>query len=102
LDNFRVHHALAIVHFYGERYADALGAARRAVQANPRFSTAHAVLAAALWRGGYALEAKAAARNVLEHEPDFSIEGVRRVPGGLEPAVFKRFADAWREIGLPE
>jgi hypothetical protein len=32
----------------------------------------------------------------------FSIQGVQRVSGELEPAVFKRFADAWREIGLPE
>ena len=101
LYNFRVHHALAIVYFSSERYGDALGAARSAVHANPRFSTAHAVLAAALWRAGHPMEAKNAARNVLRHEPAFSIQGVQRVSGELEPTVFKRFSDAWHEIGLP-
>ena len=62
----------------------------------------HAVLAAALLRTGRAAEAKAAAQDVLEHEPTFTIHGVRLVAGGLEPAVFKPFAEAWREIGLPE
>jgi len=102
LYNFRVHHALAIVYFCREQYGDALSAARSAVHANPKFSTAHAVLAAALWRVGHAIEAKEAARTVLRHERAFSIQGVQRVSGELEPAVFKRFADAWREIGLPE
>ncbi|HKT17453.1 MAG TPA: winged helix-turn-helix domain-containing protein [Stellaceae bacterium] len=102
LENFRVHHALAIVHFCRKQYADALAAARSAIHANPGFSTARAVLAAALWRAGHPTEAKAAAREVLVHEPQFSIRGVGRVPGGLEPTVFERFAEAWREIGLPE
>ena len=100
--NSRAHHALAIVHFYCQRYADALDAARRAVHANPGHSTAHAVLAAALSRVGRGAEAKEAARGVLEHEPTFTIQGVWRVAGGLEPAVFNPLADAWREIGLPE
>jgi tetratricopeptide (TPR) repeat protein len=100
--NFRAHHALAIVYFYSQRYADALDAARSAVHANPRFSIAHAVLAAALLRTGRAAEAKAAAQDVLEHQPTFTIHGVRLVSGEFEPAVFKPFADAWREVGLPE
>jgi TolB-like protein len=100
--NFRVHHALAIVHFCSRRYADAADAARRAVHANPRFSTAHAILAAALWRAGRAADAQAAARDVLQHEPTFTIHGVGLVMGQLEPTVFEPFADAWREIGLPD
>jgi len=100
--NFRVHHALALVHFFNRRYADAVEAAQRAVHANPSFSTAYAVLAAALLRGGHVAEAKAAARAVLEYEPAFAIRGVRQVAGQLEPAVFGPLAQAWREIGLPE
>jgi TolB-like protein len=100
--NFLARHALAVVAFSCGRYAEAIDAARSAIQTNPRFSTAHAVLAAALLRAGHAIEAKAAARNVLEHEPTFAIKGTQRVAGALEPTVFKRFADAWREIGLPE
>jgi tetratricopeptide (TPR) repeat protein len=100
--NSRAHLALATVSFYRERYADAVDAARSAVHANPRHSLAHAVLAAALLRLGRAAEAKAAARDVLEHQPMFTIGGVLRVSGGLNPAVFNPFADAWLELGLPE
>jgi tetratricopeptide (TPR) repeat protein len=99
--NFRAKHALAIVHFYCQRYTDALDAARSAVHANPKFSTGHAVLAATLLRIGRTAEAKAAAQDVLEHEPTFTVRGLLRVIG-LEPAVFRPLADAWREIGLPE
>jgi TolB-like protein len=101
LYNFRAHHALAIVHFYSQRYVDALDAARSAVQSNPRFSSAHAVLAAALLRAGRASEAKEAAREVLEHEPTFTIRGFLRI-AGLEPVVYRPFVDAWREVGLPQ
>ena len=100
--NFRAYHALAIAYFCSQRYADALDAARRAVHANPRFSIGHAVLAAALLQTGHAVEAKAAAQDVLKHEPTFAIHGVRLVAGGLEPGVFKLLAEVWREIGLPE
>jgi hypothetical protein len=87
--------------FGTHRYAEALVSAQSAVHANPSFSIAHAVLAAALLRVGRAAEAKAAARNVLEFQPTFTIGGISRI-AELEPAVFKPFADAWREIGLPE
>ena len=100
--NFRAHHALALAYFYTGRYVDAVDAGRSAVHTNPRFSVAHAVLAAALFRSGRVAEAEASARNVLEHEPTFTIHGAGVVAGHLEPAVFKPFADAWREIGLPE
>jgi tetratricopeptide (TPR) repeat protein len=99
--NFRANHALAIVHFYTQQYADAMNAARNAVYANPRFSVGHAVLSASLLRARHAAKAKAAAREVLEHEPTFTIHGISLV-SELEPGVFKPFADAWREIGLPE
>ncbi len=100
--NSRAHLALATVYFYGQRYAEALDAARSAVHANPTHSLVHAVLAAALLRTGRAAEAKAAAQDVLEHQPTFTIHGIGLVSGGLEPAVFGFFADAWRQIGLPE
>jgi tetratricopeptide (TPR) repeat protein len=100
--NFRAHHALALAYFYTGRYVDAVDAGRSAVHTNPRFSVAHAVLAAALFRSGRVAEAEASARNVLEHEPTFTIHGAGVVAGHLEPTVFKPFADAWREVGLPE
>jgi TolB-like protein len=99
--NFRSHHALGIAYFSSERYRDSVDAARHAIGTNPSFSIARAILAAALLRVGRAAEAKATARDVLECEPTFTIHGLA-VSAELEPAVFGAFADAWREIGLPE
>jgi tetratricopeptide (TPR) repeat protein len=98
--NFRSHHALAIAHFSRRRYKDAVEAARKALDYNPGFSAGHAYLAAALLRNGQAAEAKAAAQDVLQLEPTFTIRGLQGA--ALEPAVFGSFAEAWRELELPE
>jgi TolB-like protein len=99
--NFRSSHALAIAHFCRQRYSDAVEAARSSVHANPRFGVARAVLTAALVRMGSLAEAKAAARDLLECEPIFTIRG-QSLTAGLVPEVLKPFSDAWREVGLPE
>jgi hypothetical protein len=46
-------------------------------------------------------EAKAMAQTVLQREPSFTVRGTSRY-SELDPAVFRPFADAWREVGLPE
>jgi adenylate cyclase len=76
-------------------------AARSAVDANPGFSIARAMLAATLMRLGHVEEAKAAAQTVLEHQPSFTIRGTSAIVA-LEPTVFRPLADAWREVGLPD
>ena len=50
---------------------------------------------------GHVEEARAAAQAVLECQPSFTIVGTSRNVA-LEPTVFRPFADAWRELGLPE
>ena len=97
--NFRSHHALAITYFYSQQYEDAVDAARRAIDYNPSFSIARAVLAAALLRAGRVAEAKVAVRDVLEREPTFTIYSLS-LSAELEPVVFGPFADAWRELAL--
>ena len=99
--NFRSRHALAIVFFHRRQYTEAVDAARDAIRHNPKFGIARAVLAAALLRLGRAEEAKAAGRDLLECEPSFTIGG-RSLTAGFQPMVFAPFAEAWREIGLPE
>ena len=76
-------------------------AAPRDIRHNPKFGIARAVLAAALLRLGRAEEAKVAGRHLLECEPTFTIGGRTRT-AGFQPDVFAPFAEAWREIGLPE
>jgi tetratricopeptide (TPR) repeat protein len=99
--NRRAHHALAISYFHNQRYGDAAEAARRVIDANLGYSLPRAILAAALMRFGRTDEAKAAVQAVLECQPSFTIRGTL-VAVGLEPAVFRPLADAWREVGLPE
>ena len=98
--NFRSHHARAIACFSRRRYQDAVDAAQNAVDFNPHFGPARAVLAAALLRAGRATEAKAAVRAMLECEPMFTIRAFLVVE--LEPVVFAPLAEAWRELGWPE
>lgn len=98
---WRAHHALSIAYFHSQRYGDAADAARNVIAANSAYSIPRAILAAALVRLGRLDEAKAMAQTVLEREPSFTIHGTARY-SELEPAVFRPFAKAWREVGLPE
>lgn len=98
--NFRSYHALAIASFSQRRYQDAVDAAQKAVHYNPHFGPARGILAAALLRVGRAAEAKAAGRDMLKCEPTFTTHAFS--PVELAPAVFVPFAEALRELGLPE
>jgi TolB-like protein len=93
-------HAIAIAQFSRGRYEEATNAARRAVQANPGFSVAHAVLAAALAKSGRTDEAKAVAAQVLTLQPSFSSARLCTAIG-IIPALAAPLSQAWREAGLP-
>lgn len=99
--NFRSNHALALAYFHNQRFEDAVDAARSAINTNPSFSVARAVLAAALLRLGRIPEAKTAAGEVLECEPTFTIRATSLI-ANLEPMVFMPMANAWRELALPD
>ncbi|HEX9070968.1 MAG TPA: transcriptional regulator, partial [Pseudolabrys sp.] len=99
--NWWPYQSLAVVYFHTHRYADAVDAARSAINSNPTFSLLHATLSASLMRLGRVEEAKLAAKSVLECQPSFTIRGTS-VNVGLEPTLFEPLADAWREVGLPE
>ncbi len=99
--NWRANHALSVAYFYRQRYSEAADAAQNVVDANPVYSLPRAILAGALVRLGRTDAAKAMARTVLDREPSFTIRGTARY-AELDSAVFKPFADAWREVGLPD
>ncbi len=98
---WRAHHALSVAYFSCQRYVDAAEAAQNVVDANPVYSLPRAILASALIRLGRVDEATAMAQTVLEREPSFTIRGTARY-AELNSAVFTPFAQAWREVGLPE
>jgi TolB-like protein/Flp pilus assembly protein TadD len=101
--NYLSYDALAITYFYVGRYEEALESLQDSARLNPRFNSgiSHALTAATLLRLGHICDAKAEARRVLELEPTFSIQK-RRVADGFVADVFRPFAEAWREAGLPE
>ena len=99
--NFRSYHALAITYFYSQQYQDAVDAARRA-------SITIRALASStqFWRPRCcepdARRKRRQRRGTCWNANPPSPFAGSVCPGELEPAVFGPFADAWREIGLPE
>jgi adenylate cyclase len=98
---WRANHALAVAYFHDKRYGDAVEAAKNVIDVNPVYSLPRAFLVAALVRLGRVEEAKVMAKTVLDCDPSFTIHGTA-LYAELEPAVFRPFAEAWREAGLPE
>lgn len=98
--NYLAHNALAISYFHLRTYDASQDAARRSIQSNPQFGISHAFLAAALVRCGRADEAKIEAREAVRLDPNFTI-GRFSTAVGLQSDVFRPFADAWHELGMP-
>jgi tetratricopeptide (TPR) repeat protein len=93
--------ALAVAHYQTGRFEKAREAAQRAGESNPHFSVPPILLSAALQRLGRKPEAEVAAGRARTLNPGFSISGYR-VTVGRVPRVFDAFAEAWREVGIPE
>jgi TolB-like protein len=92
---------LAYAHFFAGDWAAAANAARKASQANPRFSVPCYLLTAALIRLGCISEATSSAGRVVELQPGFTVSGL--VSGNITvPERMDVLADALRQAGLPE
>src|SRR6516165_597892 len=93
--------AVSFAHFQRGRYGDAADAARKAIQALPRFSMCYVALAAPLAKLGQLEEAKAVGARVLELQPTFGYDTNFRNIGAV-PSFVQDFGDALRAAGLPE
>jgi adenylate cyclase len=91
--------ALAVAEYSGERYREALDAARRAVESNPQFSVPRILLTVALVRLDRLDEARAEAKQLLVLDPGFTMQAWAATVG-KNPEVFDRFADAWKKLGM--
>ena len=90
--------AIAVSEFHAGRFAEALRAAARAVEANPSFSVPQVLLTVALVRLGRIEEARSAAERVLTLDPTFTMP-VWSVTVRKNPAVFDPMAQAWSQLG---
>jgi adenylate cyclase len=95
------HIGSAIAHFFAGDFDDAVRAASRAAQANPRFSIPCVLQAAALASLGRIDEAKASAQRLLSLEPTFSVGSFVAVKFTSVERL-SMLAEALRQAGLPE
>ena len=91
---------LTYAYYFTGRFDEALTAAGRASQANPRFSVPCVFQTAALASLGRLTEAAASARRLLELEPSFRIGQISSMSSNKERLA--TLADALRRAGLPE
>jgi adenylate cyclase len=92
---------LSIAHCAAGNWEEAIAAGGKAAQANPRFSLAYVLQAAALSMLGRLDEAKALARRVPELEPGFTVSGFVRAHTGRAD-IWNPIGEALRRVGLPD
>lgn len=95
-------YGLGIVHRRLEQYDQAIDAFRKVLQFNPKFFGAHLNLAACYSATGREEEAQAAAAEVLEMNPKFSLQRFENSRAVKDDAVWERFTAALRQAGLPD
>ena len=96
---FRAEMALTVAYYYSGRFADAADAAMRAIRSNPRSPRADAYLAASCHQLGRIADARTAVERLLEVEPSFRVNVLRRRTFGAATDMEGLFA-ALRAAGL--
>jgi tetratricopeptide (TPR) repeat protein len=92
---------LAYTHFFSGRFAEAVSATSRALQANPRFSVPAVLRTAALASLERNAEAAASARHLLELQPGFTIASLVE-SNFTAPTRLAMLAEALGRAGVPE
>jgi tetratricopeptide (TPR) repeat protein len=91
----------AWAHLGAERFAESAAAARLAIEWNPAFPDAHAILAAACACAGAMDDARAALETVLRQWPALTARDARLVRPFRRAADQRRFIEGLRRAGLP-
>ena len=91
---------ISLGRFQQERYAEAIDAARRAIQSSPGLSTHHVIFTAALAKSGRLDEARAAGTRVLALQPNFTIDGMCAA-FGIPRSLATPLSEALEMAGLP-
>ncbi len=83
------------------RYEEALAAAQRGIEVDPKFASAHRLMVVALGSLGRDEEAKLAARRMLELSPRFTVSRYLSVSPTKDAGLRKRLAETLRAAGVP-
>lgn len=84
------------------RYDEAIAMAKRALENEPDDIIAYVLLISALVPLGQEEKARAAAKEIIRINPNFSVARLQRVSSHKDRAVAKRFCDSLRKVGVPE
>jgi TolB-like protein/Tfp pilus assembly protein PilF len=91
--------ALAAAHYQADRYAEAVGFGRKAIQQRFELTNGHRIYVASLAQAGRIDEARAALAQLQELHPDNSISWIERnVP--YTPGAMAKFLEGFRKAGL--
>jgi tetratricopeptide (TPR) repeat protein len=93
-------YSITLGHFQRGDYEAAAEAARKVFQANPYWSSAHVLLAAAQAKLGRLDAAKTAAARVLELQPGYTTSGFC-ASFDIHPSLAARLSEALGAAGLP-
>jgi adenylate cyclase len=93
---------VALAHSFAERYDEAVEWVQRSIQRQPDFALSYLVLAASCAFLGRVEDARAAVRELLRLNPDFSLAGVELFLAGADRSSADRAIDLLRKAGLPE
>jgi TolB-like protein/Tfp pilus assembly protein PilF len=100
---FRMQGAMASAHFFAGHYDEASSWAEKALRENPNLQQGLRVAAASHALAGRLEEAQKAVARIRQLDPDFRISSMQdRLPAGLRPQDFARYAEGLRKAGLPE
>jgi adenylate cyclase len=93
-------HFLAQAHFALGHFAEAIAALKTRLVRQPDSDVSHVLLAACYGQVGRAEEARAAWREALRINPDYSIEHRRKILPYKNPADFERVVEGLRKAGI--
>jgi adenylate cyclase len=96
------HTVSAWSHLHAERFAEAVGCAKQAIDFNPSFPDSHGILAAAAAHLGRMTEAQSGLAGFVRLLPGLSLSDSRLVRPFRRPEDRERFIMGLRMAGLPE
>jgi tetratricopeptide (TPR) repeat protein len=94
---------IAFAYLYMRRFEEAVEWADRSFDQEPRYTPVLRVKLAACAQLGRIEEARHCLRQVLQLQPELTIERLKDFPGmAVSPEILALFADGFRKAGLPE
>jgi adenylate cyclase len=97
-----VYHAMAIAHFFADRYSEAASWAEMAMREKPNFVRPFCVAAASYALAGQDENARAAIARVRQIDPDLRLSGARELFPMKRPEDRSKWVNGLRLAGLPE